>query len=91
MLAGLFIAINLNYSVQQVMGILRSQDSKYAYNFSTMFRYHLGYNDLVLWDIGIAQPDAEKLRPVRELSCIKMIDSSYSKHIRPDSSGAEKI
>ncbi len=51
------VALNLSYTVQQVKGVLWSEYTSYAFLRSTAFRYHLRYNDLVIWDTGEELPN----------------------------------
>jgi len=81
------VAINLSYSLQQVLGIICSQDSKYAFNFQTLFRYNTRYNDLVVWDTGIPQPEVKSLQPVGVSICTGIADSALSEHVVTDSIG----
>ncbi len=60
----LFTAVSLSYAVQEALGVLWSENSNYAYNRQILFRYRTTYNDLVVWDTGVPQPDTTALRPV---------------------------
>lgn len=87
MLVIVFMAINISYSCQQALGIIWSEDSNYAFNFQTFFRYHLRYNDLVVWDVHMLQPDVRKLRPVQLSYCTNIADSAFSANVITDSTG----
>ena len=60
------VALNLNYTVQQVEDRLWSEYSSLDYNRATAFRSELCYNDLVVWDVGQASPDTSNARTVGE-------------------------
>jgi len=84
------VLVNLNYSLKKVIGLLNTDDSKYAFNLNTFFRFHLIYNDLIAWDIGISQPDERTLVRGTQL-CISLADSTYSEHIIADSLNRSKV
>ena len=86
----LFAYINISYSVKKSMGVINTEDSKYNFNLLTIFKYSLNYNDLVLWDIGVPQPDQVLGEPIIQ-RCTSLTDSSYSSHIVLDSSERKKV
>lgn len=57
-----FAAANISFTLQQAWGIIWSEESKFSFNIRTLFRYHLTYDDLVVWDTGTPQPDSAKLK-----------------------------
>ena len=83
----LFAAINLNYSIQQVQRILWSEESNHTYNLRMLFRYRLHYDDLVVWDLAINQPDTTRLERV-STTRLDMRDSALSQNVVADSSAA---
>jgi hypothetical protein len=71
-----FVAVNINYSLQQSKGILLSEESNMAFNWQMLFRSHLNYNDLVTHDVGERQPDPDKLTKIGTLECRNFNDST---------------
>lgn len=57
----LFCAVNISYSRQQALGILASEESNLAYNWSILFRTKNTYKDLVTYDLAEMQPDEKDL------------------------------
>jgi uncharacterized protein YjeT (DUF2065 family) len=79
-------SVNISYSVQQANGSLYSENSNYAFNWQTLFRYRLNYNDLVVYDVGHPQPDPDKLKLVRSLPC--SVPSDTLNGVEKDRTGA---
>ena len=88
-MVAVFVALNLSFSVQQVQGIIWSEESKWSFHFATLFRFHISYNDLVTWDIGVPQPDQSQLKIAAPADCASLADSAISGHILRDSSGVK--
>jgi hypothetical protein len=70
-----FIAVNINFCIQQSKDILVSETSSLMYNEQILFRTHLNYNDLVLRDVMEKQPDTSKIVRLCSLSCEHYEDS----------------
>ncbi len=81
----LFSATSLSYAVQEVKGMLWSEDSKYAYNFSTLFHHSLKYNNLVVWDLAILQPGQAGLVAVGNATCADIRIPDLANHLTMDS------
>lgn len=79
LIAILFSAVNISYSIQQASGILFSEESNAVYNMHMLFRVHANYNDLVTYDIKEVQPDEGSLVKVGTLAC-NYFDDSVSDH-----------
>ena len=78
-----FVAINLSYSLQQAMGIIVSQDSKYRFNLQTLFRFSLDRDDLIVWDTGVPQPDSKDLKVV-DAYALSLADTAFADHLVAD-------
>ena len=70
----LCVSVNLAKTYQQARGDLLSEDSTYLFNFQTLFRSHLRYNDLVVLDVKQRQPKKE-LKWIANLGSINYNDS----------------
>jgi hypothetical protein len=79
-----FTAINISYAIQAATGIIWSENSNYAYNLGTAFRYRNTYNDLVVWDTGVPQPDTASLIPVGPIALSTVKDSAISSRVIQD-------
>jgi len=86
-----FIVMNLSFSVQQVKGIISTDNSNYPFYFSSLFRFHTTYNDLVTWDTEIIQPDSTKLSPLQPVYQNDFTDSALSEHVIMDTLTNRKI
>lgn len=78
LLTGIFllmcVSVNIAQSMQQARGDLYSEESHFLFNFNTLFKSNLTYNDLVLLDVDEKQPNQE-LRYVNTLGSIQFADS----------------
>jgi len=83
-----FVSINIVYACRQSTGAIWSEDSKYGYNFRMLFKSKPDYNDLVLWDTGIPQPDARQLSALLPGSCATLEVIANDPHFLADSTGA---
>jgi hypothetical protein len=83
------IVINISYSIQQITNLLHSEESNMTYNLQIMFRTHLRYNDLVVHDNGIIQPDQKRIQKLATLAC-ENYEDSLSHHYVRDPSGASR-
>ncbi len=79
-------AVNIGFARQQARGVIWSEDSKHAYNIRMLFGGDPAYKDLVLWDLGIPQPDM-KGWGLLEKACAGAIDSAGRAHDVTDSAG----
>jgi hypothetical protein len=76
------IAVNICYSVQQLEGVICSEQSNAAFTVPMLFRTHLKYNDLVAWDLAERQPDSSKLTKLCTLACNNYDDSVSGHFVR---------
>lgn len=83
----LFVTINLSYSIQQGLGILSSDNSNYQYNLGMMFRYRMRPADLAVWDLGVRQPNPQRLQFVYGKQT-SFKDSVVSENIIDDTTGS---
>ncbi len=81
------IFINIQYSIKETTSSLWSEDSKLSFNLNTFFRYKLRYDDLVLWDLGVPQP--QRLQSTGKPYTIDFRDSALSAHVGSDSVGGK--
>lgn len=77
-----FISLNISWSVQQSLGLLLSEESSLAYNYSILFKTRIHYTDLVVRDTRTLQPDTAKLEKVATLGLLNF-DAPGENHI-PD-------
>lgn len=70
----LCVSVNLAKTYQQARGDLISEDSTYLFNFQTLFRSQLRYNDLVVLDVKQRQP-ARNLELIANLGSVNYNDS----------------
>ena len=84
-----FLALNISYSHQQVLGILSSEESNMAYNYQILFRSRLSYADLATRDLAQRQPDTAQLEKTATLLQVHYNDSLSANYIR-DSSGGDR-
>jgi hypothetical protein len=77
-----FIALNISYSMQEAKGLLNSEYSNFYYNYQTLFRMHLTYNDLVVNDNGQIQPDTNKIHKIATLGCENFEDSVSDRYVK---------
>jgi hypothetical protein len=56
-----------------------------------MFRMHLTYNDLVVYDTGEMQPDTDKIKKIKTLACENFEDSVSEHYIRNNVNGGTYI
>jgi hypothetical protein len=75
--------LNIDYSNRQRLGILWSEESSFEFNLQTMFRSTLRYDDLVVNDIKIFQPDTAKLVKLCTYA-IQQYNDSVSDQTIPD-------
>lgn len=68
-------ALNIDYCNRQRLGILWSEESSFEFNLQTMFRSTLRYEDLVVNDIKMFQPDTAKLIKLRTYAVEQYNDS----------------
>lgn len=54
------VVVNLNYTKKAMDGTLFTDVSSHAFNFSTFFKKNIDAKDLVVRDVGIAQPTLEE-------------------------------
>lgn len=87
LLALLFVAVNMSYSVQQALGIIRSEDTNYTYVLSKAFQYTLSYDDLITWDIGVRQPDQGRLSSAGPDKVMTVTDLNAADTLATDSAG----
>jgi hypothetical protein len=83
------VALNVSYSIQQIKGIIWSEESNMQYNLQMMFRTHLKYNDLVVNDIAEWQPDTAKIVKVATLDCQHFDDSLSPHYVRQNADGTK--
>lgn len=76
-------ALNIDYSNRQRLAILWSEESSFEFNYQTMFRTRLRYEDLVVNDIKMFQPDTSKLIKLRTLA-VQNYNDSVSDQTIPD-------
>lgn len=79
-----FMAMNINYSLQQMRGLIWSEESNMAFNLQMLFKTELEYDDLVVNDIGEWQPDTAKVHKLFTLAEEHYDDSAVSEKIVPD-------
>lgn len=58
------MALNVSYSIQQMKGILWSEESNWKFNYQMLFHTKLTHDDLVVNDIAEFQPDTTKLTKI---------------------------
>ncbi len=78
-----FVSLNISYSYQQMQGLIWSEESNYVFAWQMLYRTELRYNDLVVHDIPIRQPDTTKLVKIATLATETYSDSTL-KNIQPD-------
>jgi len=81
------VVLNIQWSVQQSLGILESQDGNLPFNWAILFRGRLGYNDLVTRDIAILQPDTAQLEKVATLGRQEFPDPHSDRYFRDGMDG----
>lgn len=69
-----FITVNISYSVQQIMGILHSEESNMTYNRLIFLKNKISYNDFVSLDTGEKQPDKDQITPITVIGCLDLND-----------------
>jgi hypothetical protein len=79
-----FAAMNICYSVQQILGVIDSVESNMAYNLQMLFRTKITRNDLIVRDVAEWQPDSRKLTKVGTLA-IERFDDSFTANYLNDS------
>ncbi len=77
-----FVAMNLCYSIQQVLGVIDSPDSNMAFNLQMLFRTQLTYDDLIVKNIGERQPDTNKITKLRSIANENFDDSISTDYIK---------
>lgn len=82
-----FVGVNISFSVQQALGVIRSEDTNYTYVLSKAFQYNVSYDDLVTWDIGVRQPDRSRLIPAGPDTVLKATQLKASENLSIDSLG----
>ncbi len=80
-----FVAINISYSMQKHLGILRSEESNYTFNMQMQFRMKMEYNDLVVFDLAERQPDTTKIIKTATLAS-NYYEDSLDEHYEIDGS-----
>jgi hypothetical protein len=80
------IAINFSFSVQEHLGVSRSEYNNSVFVRQMFFRYHLKYDDLIVNDIGERQPEPAGLKPVGDKIYAALNDTMSN--VTKDSSGA---
>ena len=65
-----FISINIAYSYQFARGDLASDNSNFQFNWQTMFKRSLSYQDLPVFDLGEKQPRKSDLQTCQHLGTI---------------------
>jgi hypothetical protein len=84
----LFVSVNLSYSLQQARGILFSEESNATYNLHMLFHMNATYNDLVMMDTEVPQPDEQDIEKMATLGCNTHEDTA-AEHI-PDPTGLSR-
>ncbi|WP_345077045.1 glycosyltransferase family 39 protein [Nemorincola caseinilytica] len=74
------IALNINYSYQQMKGLLWSEESNWKFNYQMLFKTQLTYDDLVVNDIDEFQPDTSKLVRIGTFAREEYNDSTIADH-----------
>ena len=85
-----FIAVNLSFSVQQVWGILRSEESNNTYNRRILFKSEINYNDLIAYDSEQSVPDTTTLKKIKAFRCYDFEDSTTTS-FEKDTTGKSKF
>jgi len=75
LLLALCTVYNVFFSIRQARGTLVSDYTNGAFLRQTLFRYHLRYSDLIVYDVGHRQPDADGLRLVHSFPCVRPADT----------------
>lgn len=78
--AGVAVVLSLAFQVQQAKGNLFAEQSNAGFAYSTLFKKGLCSSDLVRQDLGVAQPDPDKLlrQQVLALESFAAIHTEYS-------------
>jgi Dolichyl-phosphate-mannose-protein mannosyltransferase len=77
-----FIGVNLSFSKLQAQGMLKSEQSNWAYNLQVLFHDQITYNDLVVNDTKATQPDTSRLTHIATLLCESYNDSLSDRFVR---------
>ena len=86
-----FVALNISYSTQQSLNILKSEESNMAYNYQILFHTQLRYADLVTRDFAQRQPDTATLEKTTTLLEIHYNDSLSDRYIRDTTTGDKYV
>ena len=76
------VSVNINFSVQQAMGIMHSEESNITFNLQMLYRTRLRYKDLVVRDLGIRQPEEKSLTKLAVLGSLDYEDSVSTGHYK---------
>lgn len=85
-----FISINLCLSIQQIEGVIWSEESNGPFTLQMLYRTQLKYDDLVVNDIEEFQPDSTKLVKIATLG-YQNYDDSLSNHFVLDTAIGRKF
>ncbi len=77
----LLLSVNISYSFQAARGDLISENSNFLFNYSTLFKQQLTYDDLLVLDIEEQQPKSNKTHFLKTIAFLKFNDSSKGQQV----------
>lgn len=78
----LFVAVEYSFSELRYKVLLNTDEANAPYSLHMLFRDHVEYNDLVMNDIGMKQPDTSKLVKLAVLAEDRFDDSTSEHYVR---------
>jgi hypothetical protein len=90
LVACFMVSVNISLSLLQSKNMLLSEETNFVYNFSMLYKLHMNYNDLVVYDLGELQPDSTRLKKIGTLYHQDFQDSLVSDNIMLDSTTGNK-
>lgn len=76
-----FVAANYSFSELRYKNLLNTDEAKGSYAMHVLFKHAIDYDDLVLNDIGIKQPESNKLTKVATILEDNFDDSSSANYL----------
>lgn len=80
--SALFVAVEYSFSELRYKVLLNTDEANAQYSLHMLFRNSIGYDDLVMNDIGMKQPDTSKLVKIAVLAEDHFDDSTSEHYVR---------